>query len=96
MAGHAPDIGDEFEVKLSAEVDHSWSWDQMFSANPEQKIGLEPLDGCAYCAFGRILSVDPVRIDCGILVEERAIHTHDDRVIGDFVGFRVEVLDAEG
>jgi hypothetical protein len=95
-AEHAPDIGDEFEVELSAEVDHSWSWEQMFAANPERRIGLVPLGGYAYRALGRILSVEPVRIDCGILVVEGAFHSRDSRVIGEFVGFRIEVLDAEG
>lgn len=95
-AAHAPAIGADFEVEFSAVVDESWSWEQMFSANPERRIGLQPLGGCAYLALGRIESVDPVRVDCGILMEERAIHTHDSRVIGEFVGFRIEVLDAEG
>ena len=93
---HAPAIGAELEVEFSAVVDESWSWEQMFSANPDRRIGLEPLGGHSYLALGRITSVDPVRVDCGILMEERAIHTHDLRVVGQFVGFRVEVLDAEG
>ena len=92
----APAPGDEFEVELTAEIDPSWRWEQMFAANPERRIGLEPLGGYAYLALGRILAVAPVRIDCGILVEERAIHTHDRRVIGEFVGFRIQALDAEG
>jgi hypothetical protein len=47
-------------------------------------------------ALGRIMSVDPVRVDCGIYVEERALFTHDARAIGEFVGFRIERLDAAG
>ena len=93
---HAPSVGGDFEVELSAEVDDSWSWEQMFGANPERKIGLEPLDGYAYLAFGRIASIDPVCIDCGLLVEQRAIYSRDPRVIGEFVGFRIQVVDAEG
>ena len=88
--------GQEFDVNLSTELDDSWSWEDMFSANSDQKIGLEPLKGYSYLAFGRILSIDPVRIDCGLFVEERAIYTHDTRIIGDFVGFKITVLDAEG
>jgi len=68
----------------------------MFAANSAQKIGLEPLEGYSYLAFGRIISIDPTRIDCGLLVEERAIYTHDIKVIGSFVGFKIKVLDAEG
>jgi len=95
-AAHAPSIGAEFDVELSAELDDSWSREKIFSANPDRRIGLESLGGLAYLALGRILSIDPVRVDCGILVEERAIHTRDLKVIGDFVGFRIETLDADG
>jgi hypothetical protein len=91
-----PAIGAEFDVKLSAEIDRSWSWEKIFSANPEQHIGLKPLGGWSYLALGRITSIDPVRIDCGILVEEHAVYTHDPGLIGEYVGFRIEVLDAEG
>jgi hypothetical protein len=93
-AQHAP--GAEFDVKLSAELDGSWPWERMFAANPKRRIDLEPLGGWSYLALGRIMSTDPVRIDCGILIEERAIYTHDARVIGEFVGFRIATLDAEG
>ncbi len=86
----------EIDVSLSTELDDSWSWEDMFAANSAQKIGLEPLEGYSYLAFGRIISIDPTRIDCGLLVEERAIYTHDIKVIGSFVGFKIKVLDAEG
>ena len=88
--------GGEFEVSLSTELDDSWTWEDIFAANPDQRIGLEPLEGYSYLVFGRIQSIDPVRIDCGLLVEERAIYTHDARVIGNFVGFKIIVLDADG
>ena len=95
-AAHAPEVGAEFEVELSAVIDDSWPWEEIFAANPDQRIGLEPLAGGTYLALGQVSSINPVRIDCGILVEERVIHTHDPGVIGEFVGFRIDVLDAEG
>ena len=95
-AEHAPSVGAEFDVNLSAELDDSWPWQKIFAANPDRRIGLEPLGGPSYLALGRITSIEPVRIDCGILIEERAVHSHDSRVIGEFVGFRVVTLDAEG
>lgn len=93
-AEHSPGIGHTFEVELSAMLDDTWSWEQIFGANPDRRVGLEPLGGWSYLAFGRITSVDPVRVDCGIYVEERAVFTHDVRVVGEFVGFRIERLDA--
>jgi hypothetical protein len=95
-ADRATKSGGELEVELSAELDTSWSWERIFSANPKQVVGLQPLGGWSYLALGRILSADPVRVDCGILVEERAIFSHDPSIVGAFVGFRIEVLDASG
>jgi hypothetical protein len=95
-AEHSPRIGDTFDVELSAMLDDAWSWERIFAANPEQRVGLEPLGGWSYLALGRITSVDPVRVDCGIYVEERALFTHDAKVVGEFVGFRIERLDAAG
>ncbi len=94
-AAHAPTIGGEFDIHLSAELDESWPWEKIFAANPDRRIGLEPLGGVSYLALGRISSIDPVRIECGILVEERALHTQDPCVIGEYVGFRIEALDAD-
>src|SRR5262245_66220314 len=85
VAARTPPIGGDLDVELSAVVDESWSWEKIFAANPNQKIGLEPLEGWSYLALGRIMSIDPVRVDCGILVEERAIYSRDPRVIGEFV-----------
>jgi hypothetical protein len=96
LAERTPPDGGDLEVSLSTVLDDSWSWEDMFAANPDRRIGLEPVEGYSYLAFGRILSIDPVRIDYGLLVEERALYTHDPRVVGDFVGFRIPVLDAEG
>jgi hypothetical protein len=95
-ADRTPAVGAEFEVELSAVIDRSWPWEKIFAANPDRRIGLEPLGGWSYLALGRITSIDPVRIDCGILAEERAVYTHDPGVVGAFVGFRIETLDAEG
>src|SRR5262249_19330220 len=84
-----PKVGTHFDTEVSACVDTSWTWERMFAANPERRLGLQSDGGWSYLAFGRIDSIDPVRVDCGLLVEERAIFTHDPRVIGCFVGFRI-------
>lgn len=95
-ADRAPTIGGELDVELSAELDTSWSWERIFAANPEQLVGLQPIGGWSYLAQGRIVSTDPVRVDCGILVEERVVFSHDPGVVGAFVGCRSDVLDAAG
>lgn len=96
LAERTPAIGEEFDVELSAVIDSSWPWEKIFAANPDCRMGLEPLGGWSFLALGRISSIDPVRIDCGVFVEERAVYTHDPGVVGAFVGFRIETLDAAG
>jgi hypothetical protein len=85
-----------FFVELSADLDDSWSWEKMFDGNSDKRVGLVPLGGWSYLALGRITSVNPVRVDCGILVEERAVFTHDPGVVGEFIAFGIATLDAAG
>jgi hypothetical protein len=92
----APRIGDTFEVELSGLLDDSWPWETIFAANPDRNTGLEHLGGWSYLARGRVTSVNPVRVDCGILTVEDPVVSHDTRVIGEFIGFRIERLDAAG
>jgi hypothetical protein len=96
LGDRCPRAGESFHVKLGTSLDESWSWEKIFAANPDERMGLEPLGGWSYLAFGRIESLNPVIVDCGLLIEGRALFTHDPRVIGEFIGFRIEVLDATG
>jgi len=93
-----PPAGSTFALKMSENSGATCPKprEKIFAANPDQRVGLESIGRWSYLALGRITSINPVRVDCGILVEERAVFTRDPRVIGSFVGFRVEVLDAAG
>ena len=93
-ARFAPKIGDYFDVELSAFVDDDESWEAMFAGNPDKKKQIEPLSGWSYRAFGQIVSVCPVFVDCGILSVPGVIHTNDPLVIGEFVAFTISRLDA--
>jgi hypothetical protein len=95
-AARSPRDGTNFPVELSADLDDSWSWEKMFAGNSEKRVGLVSQGGWSYLALGRITSVNPVRVDCGILVEQRAVFTHDPRVVGEFIAFGIATLDAAG
>jgi hypothetical protein len=95
-AEHAPAIDEVFEVELTTTLDEDESWDEKFSSNPQREIGLQATGGWSYLAKGRISSIDPVCVDCGILVESHAIHSHDPSVIGEYVALRIVCLDASG
>ncbi len=87
-----PMRGTEFEFELSNFVDEDESWEEIFSSNPEQKIEIEQIEGWKYRAFGRVIGISPVRVDCGLFIEEGVIDTHDDRVIGEYVAFTITRL----
>ena len=90
----APKSGEYFDVELSALVEEDTSWEAMFAGSPERKKALEPLSGWSYRAFGQILSISPVVVDCGLLSIPDVLHTHDARVIGEFIAFTISRLDA--
>ncbi len=93
-ASKSPNVGESFEVELSALLDHSDSWEAMFTGNTDRRKGLNQVKGWRYRAFGEVTSIDPVVVDCGILQVPDVFHTHDARVIGEYVAFGIERLDA--
>ena len=84
------------------DVDFGWlgledaSWEEVFRRNRERRIGLEPLGGWSYSAYGRVVSVDPVRVDLGIIEIAGPVHSHDARLIGEYVAWQVDRLDMNG
>ncbi|HEY3301401.1 MAG TPA: hypothetical protein VGJ90_11560 [Methylophilaceae bacterium] len=87
-----PKVGAEFEFEFSAYIDEGETWEFIFSGNPDKKIGIEQLIGWKYRAYGKIVSINPVVVDCGLLKVEGVIHTNDPRVIGEFVAFTISRL----
>jgi hypothetical protein len=90
----APKPGEEFDVELSVLMDEDGCWEALFSGNPGKKKGLEAISGWSYRAFGEIVRINPVLVDCGIISVEDVLHAIDQRVVGEFVAFTVSRLDA--
>lgn len=91
-----PRPGDEFEFEFANQLSDDEDWDMLFSSNPEHRIGIEKIEGWKYRAFGKVISINPVKVDCGLFVEEDVFHTNDPRVIGEFVGFTITCLGGYG
>ena len=88
-------IGDEIDVEISAGLyDENESWETIFNGNPQKEKKIEPLGGWRYRVFGVVCSVSPVLVDAGQMQLEIPVTTHDEKVIGEFIAFRVERLDA--
>lgn len=91
----APAIGDEFDVELSASLlDDGEAWEVMFAGNPDKRKVLERVGGWSYRAFGEVVSIDPVVVDCGMIQIPDVFHSNDSRVIGEFIAFTITRLDA--
>ena len=46
------------------------SWERAFARNPGNETRIEPLIGWRHLGFGRIVAIDPIRLDLGILMLE--------------------------
>ena len=81
------------EVEFTTMCIGNESWEEIFNGNPEKKKYLEQIEGWKYKAFGEIIQVDPVIIDCGIIkIKDDVVNTHDKRCVGEFVSFEISRL----
>lgn len=91
-AATMPKEGNSFEFEFANLLDEGESWEFIFQSNPDKKKCIEQIEGWKYRAFGKIISIDPVKVDCGVLLEEGVIHTHDPKVVGEYVAFTISRL----
>ena len=75
-------------------LDEDEAWNDIFSGNPDGVKRLEQVSGWKYRAYGEVVSVSPVRVDCGIYVEEDVVRSSDARTVGEFVAFTITRLTA--
>ncbi|GLR13732.1 hypothetical protein GCM10007907_25220 [Chitinimonas prasina] len=92
--GDLPPVGTPVALCFDSYVSDDEDWDDVFTGNPDQRQGLVRLDGWRYRAYGRIVAIQPVLVDCGLLVVDEVIHTHDPQVIGAYVAFTIQRLTA--
>ena len=85
--------GDLIEVEFTVGIeDPGESWEGVFNGNPDHIKKLLCTKGWSYRAYGEIISINPVVVDCGIAKFEDAIDTHDARCIGEFIAFNIRRL----
>ena len=87
-----PKVGEAFEFEFSNMLDEDETWESIFQGNPEKKKCLEHIQGWRYRAYGEIISIDPIKVDCGVLIEEDVVNTHDPKVVGEYVAFTISRL----
>ena len=87
-----PKVGEAFEFEFSNMLDEDETWESIFQGNPEKKKCLEHIQGWRYRAYGEIISIDPIKVDCGVLIEEDVVNTHDPKVVGEYIAFTISRL----
>ena len=69
------------------------AWHERFSNNAERKKCLIQTDQWSYDGFGQIVSIRPVIADFGALSLALGDWTHDERVVGEYIFWRIARLD---
>lgn len=91
--------GEKFEINVSylvsfSSLDYPIEWETNFSGNQAKKKTIENESGeCSYLAYGQILSINPIKVDFGDIILELGEWTHDKRVIGEFIFWKIDRLD---
>ncbi|TDJ20863.1 MAG: DUF1330 domain-containing protein [Deltaproteobacteria bacterium] len=74
------------------------SWERAFARNPGNETRIEPLFGWRHLGFGRIVAIDPIRLDVGILMLELDLRAIDPGYVGRFATIEIDriVLSTKG
>ncbi|MFP4105301.1 MAG: hypothetical protein ACLFVU_04335 [Phycisphaerae bacterium] len=81
------------DVAFSYVTHEAFTWEEAVKANPMHKRLIEPVRDWSYVGFGRILQVQPVLIDFGILQMEDSNWTTDEDLVGAYVGVNLDRLE---
>ncbi|WPC43406.1 hypothetical protein [Clostridium sp. JS66] len=90
-----------FEVGASYRVEFDFlegieiQWEVMFSENKDKvkDLIIKPNSTWSYSAFGQIVSINPVIVDCGIAEFNLGYFSRDERLIGEYTFFDIARLD---
>ncbi len=71
------------------------SWEVMFSENKNEVKDLisKPNSTWSYSAYGPIVSINPVIVDCGIAEFNLGFFSRDEGLIGEYIFFGIARLD---
>ena len=91
--GQSLELNKEYQVKFSC-LEYPLTWENIFSGNKSKQLTLEAdKNFCSYAAYGKIISINPVIADFGDIKMEIGDWTHDQKVIGEYIYFKIDRLD---
>ncbi|UOK42103.1 MULTISPECIES: hypothetical protein [Flavobacterium] len=91
--------GEKFEEQKDylvefTSLDYPLDWNVIFSENKEKIKSLILEKGlCSYLAYGQIVSINPTVVDFGDIIMEIHLPTNDEKVIGEYIYWRIDRLD---
>jgi hypothetical protein len=86
--------GEILDVELEIGLDdRSETWEDIFNGNPAKERKLVQVKDWSYKAYGKIIDLNPVVVDCGVVKFEDVIQTNDRRCVGEYISFSIDRLD---
>lgn len=86
-------VGEKAEVELGS-LDYDLEWEVIFSNNSQKEKKLKKgQETWSYEGYGEIKSIKPVIIDFGDIELDTGNWTNDEKVIGEFVYWKIDRLD---
>ena len=85
-------VGSNMDVEFD-HLEEGFSWEDVFQGNPHKKKCLISTGEWSYDAFGQIISINPVKADFGPIILALGEWTHDERVVGEYIHWKISRLD---
>ncbi len=82
-------------IEIDFLEDEEMSYETFFTYNINKEMKIVPFDNSrtSYYCYGRIISVNPIVIDCGDIQLDYGEFTSDKKVVGEYVYFVIARLD---
>ncbi|PJI09387.1 hypothetical protein [Clostridium pasteurianum] len=89
------EVGNSYKVEFGFIEGADVQWDAMFNENKDKikDLIIKPSSTWSYSAYGQVLSVNPVIVDCGIGEFDIGYLSRDERLIGEYIFFDISRLD---
>jgi hypothetical protein len=86
---------EKYEVELFCIEDLDVNIDFMLKENTEKQKILKPKSNSkwSYYAFGQVVAVNPLSVDCGVTIFDLERNFRDERLINEYIYFVIERLD---
>jgi hypothetical protein len=87
-------IDKNIEVEISCLELGDLCWEDIFNGNKDkQKKLVKSNRDWSYEGYGQIISINPIVVDFGDLELELGEWTHDERVVGEYIYWKIDRLD---